>query len=68
MDASHNYAKAKRLWFANDIKKSKKNIVHGLRYGSNHLKIVPFKEIPINIAKFTLISSFIDVITLGICC
>jgi predicted nucleotidyltransferase len=32
MDASHNYAKAKRLWFANDIKKSKKNIVHGLRY------------------------------------
>lgn len=32
MDASHNYAKAKRLWFANDLKKSKKNIVHGLRY------------------------------------
>jgi len=32
MDSSHNLAKAKRLWFEGDVHKSKKNIIHGLRY------------------------------------
>jgi hypothetical protein len=31
-DGSHNFAKAKRLWFEGDIKKAKKNLVHALRY------------------------------------
>lgn len=33
MDSSHNFAKAKRLWTNDgDFRKSKKNVIHGLRW------------------------------------
>eukprot|EP01119_Soliformovum_irregulare_P019879 TRINITY_DN6383_c0_g1_i4.p1 TRINITY_DN6383_c0_g1~~TRINITY_DN6383_c0_g1_i4.p1 ORF type:complete len:501 (+),score=162.43 TRINITY_DN6383_c0_g1_i4:56-1558(+) len=40
MDANHNWMKAKRLWKEGDKNKSKKNIVHGLRYLDYALQLI----------------------------
>lgn len=45
MDSSHNLAKAKRLWFEGDTRKSKKNIVHGLRYLHYALQLADYGRI-----------------------